>query len=246
MSAAMTFNGRAAEGRGYVDAAMRVEPGWTSWRYYLAGLAYFSMDRFEDAIASLEKINPKFGGLWTNFYGLIVRLSACGQLGRVGDIAVVKETLKPILTEMGERELTGLLAQNNFVFKNEADTKRLLDGLRKAGVPELPFGYDAKSKDRLTGEEIKSLTFGHKIRGQRLDAGVVYSRTTAEDGTTRVIGGGPSPGTSTIQGDTSCTRYLGSGRSCAAVFRNPNGSFAQENEYLWVEQWHRFEFSVMK
>jgi TolB-like protein/class 3 adenylate cyclase/tetratricopeptide (TPR) repeat protein len=246
MSAAMTFNGRAAEGRGYVDAAMRVEPGWTTWRYYLAGLAYFSMDRFEDAIASLEKINPKSRGLWLNFYGLIVRLSACGQLGRVGDIAVVKETLKPISIEIDEGELTGLLARNNFVFKNEADTKRLLDGLRKAGVPELPFGYDAKSKDRLTGEEIKSLTFGHEIRGTRLNGGVVFSRTTAEDGTTRGFGCGPSLGTSTIRGDTLCTMYLGSQRSCAAVFRNPNGSFAHENDYLLIGQYNRCEFSVVK
>jgi adenylate cyclase len=59
MSQALAFNGRPTEARGYIDAAMRVEPGWTPWRSYVAGLAYFSMDRFEEAAASLEKIDTQ-------------------------------------------------------------------------------------------------------------------------------------------------------------------------------------------
>ena len=41
MSYALTFNGRAADGRGYVDAAMRVDPGWTPWRYFLGRARLF-------------------------------------------------------------------------------------------------------------------------------------------------------------------------------------------------------------
>ena len=42
MSQALTFNGRPSDGRGYIDTAMRVEPGRIPWRSYDAGLAYFA------------------------------------------------------------------------------------------------------------------------------------------------------------------------------------------------------------
>jgi len=246
MSYALTFNGRAADGRGYVDAAMRVDPGWTPWRYFLAGLAYFSMDRFEDAIASLEKITQP-GDHWSNFYGLILRLSADGHLGRSADFAVVKEKLKPILADDNLSELTGLLARNNFAYKNYADTKRLLDGLHKAGVPELPAGFDPKSKDRLTGAQIKTLFFGHEIRGREIVSGGTYWRKTEVDGTYRAITGPRSfEGIGWIEGDLLCTVLRTRPLQCRAVYRNPAGTFAGQNEYLYFRDVYRFEFSVVK
>ena len=64
ISQALISNGRAADGLALLDSALRVDPGWTPWRYYLQGLAYFSQDRFTDAAASLEKIdfNPMTSG----------------------------------------------------------------------------------------------------------------------------------------------------------------------------------------
>ena len=159
MSSALTFNGRPAEGRGYVDAAARVDPASNGWRHYLVALAYFSMDRFDEAVASIEKIEPQsreYGWFWTNFYGLMLGISAYGHLGQTDKIAALRERLDPMLKESDNGELTGQLAQTFFVFKNYADTERLLEGLRKAGVPELAWGFDPKSKDRLTGEEIRT------------------------------------------------------------------------------------------
>lgn len=246
MSAALTFNGRAADGRGYVDAAMRADPGWTGWRYYLAGLAYFSMNRFEDAIASLEKIDPRSGGRWANFHGLIVRMSADGHLGRSADIAIAKEKLKPILSGDDVSGLTGLIAQNYFPYKNYADTERLLDGLRKAGVPELPFGFDPKSKDRLTGPQIKALFFGHEFRGREALSDRVYWRKTAAGGSYHATVGAKSfEGVSRIEGDVLCTSNRTGPRACRAVFRNPAGTFEAKNEYLYFQDADRFEFSVV-
>ena len=82
MSQALTFNGRAADGLAFLDSALRVDPGWDPWRYYLQGLAYFSQDRFADAATSLEKIDLQSDDFWAKFYGLQVLLSAYGHLGR--------------------------------------------------------------------------------------------------------------------------------------------------------------------
>ena len=70
-----------------LDASIRVDPGWTDWRYYQAGLAAFGEGRFEDAALVLQKIDPRSREPWPKFYGLQVLLSAYGHLGRSAEIA---------------------------------------------------------------------------------------------------------------------------------------------------------------
>ena len=224
MSWALTFNGRAEEGRGFVDAAMRVDPKWNGWRHLLVGLAYFSMARFEEAVASLEQIDAKSDGFWSNFYGLMLEISASGHLGQTDKVAALRERLDSLLKQSDNGDFTGQLAQIFFVYKNYADTERLLDGLRKAGVPELSFGFDPQSKDRLTGDEIRKLAFGQQFEGRLLNTGESYSRTTAADGFAHIaIGLETIDAPSTIEGDTICLNPSPTvaQRSCSAIFRNP-------------------------
>jgi adenylate cyclase len=167
------------------SAPMRVDPGWTGWRHYLAGLAYFGMNRFEDAIASLKRIDSQSDGHWPNFFGLIVRMSADGHLGHTVDIADAKQKLERVMSEDDRPELTGLMAQNYFRYKNHRDIERLLAGLRKVSVPDLPFGFDPKSSDRLSGTEIKALFFGHEIQGQEVTSSKAYWQKSEADGSYR-------------------------------------------------------------
>jgi len=123
----------------------------------------------------------------------------------------------------------------------------VLVGLRKAGVPELPFGFDRKSKDRLDGAAIKALLFGHEIQGHETTTGNPYRRVISEDGTSSVtVGEWSDTGSGQIEGNMFCFYWPSRGRNCATVFRNPEGSFAQRNEYRLILQWNSFEFSVVK
>jgi hypothetical protein len=248
MSQALTFNGRAADGLAFLDSAMRVDPGWTPQRYYLQGLAYFSQDRFADAATSLEKIDLRSDEFWSKYFALQVLLSAYGHLGRNADIAAVKEKLKPLLNELvAGLELSGLLTQNFFAFKNHADFERLLGGLRKAGVPEASFGMDAASKDRLTGAEIAAVFYGHELEGRDLDRDESYWQSTAPDGTARRrLSTWSDTGFFRIEGDTYCVYSPTRFRGCNMVFRNPAGTLEERNEYLQISDTGRIEFSVVK
>ena len=151
MSWALTFNGRPADGRGYIDAAARVDPAPSNWRHLLVSLAYFSMDRFDQSVASLEKIDPhrrEYGWFWTNFLGLILEISAYGHLGRTDSVAALRERLDPMLKETDNGELTGQLAQTFFVFKNYADTERLRRGCAR---PEFQNWPGASTRNRKIG-----------------------------------------------------------------------------------------------
>jgi adenylate cyclase len=251
MSWALIMSGRPQEGRDYLGAALRVDPKWTPWHYPLAGLAEFSMGRYAEAAALLQKVEADRGvtsywDFWRNYYGLRVLVSAYGHLGRNADADVVKEKLKPFIADAGDGEFSGIHLMSAFPFKNFADTERLLEGLRKAGVPELPKGVDAKSKDRLTGTEIKALFFGHSIEGRERETGNAYRRQTAMDGTADVtVGTLAFKFITTVEGDFFCSWNSYGGRGCAAVFRNPGGTRENRNEYLQIRPWNSFEFSVV-
>jgi TolB-like protein/class 3 adenylate cyclase len=251
LSGAMTLNGKAADGLRYIDAATRVDPKWSRWRYFHAGLAHFSMDRFEEAAAVFEKIDPatetNFWDFWATYNGLKLIISTYGHLGRDADIAKAKESIKAYVAKTNDRENTGLLSATEFPFKNYADLERVLVGLRKAGVPELPFGLDPKSPDRLDGAAIKTLLFGHETQGRNIGTGEAYRRVTTDDGTTSVTVGELSlQGSSHVEGDMLCVYYPSQSRFCAVIFRKPGGTFEQKNEYLFINQQNRFEFSVVK
>ena len=70
-----------------------------------------------------------------------------------------------------------------------------------AGLPEFPFGLEAKN--RLTGEEIQALVFGHELRGRQIEPDEPYMRTTTTDGAAHVTVGSSfsSSGVSRIEGD---------------------------------------------
>ena len=212
MSEALTLNGRPQEGLNYVEAAMRVDPNWIGWRRYLAGLALFSQEKFEEAGAAISKIDEKTSGPWANFYGLVLRASIDGHLGRLDDAAEVRRRIAPLLADMYTDEFTSLVALSFFPYKNPTDRERLLEGLKKAGVPILPTGYTEMAENRLSGEEIRELLYGHEIEGRKLPS-ISYWRSTSADGTTKAIVGGVSDtGEMSIEGDASCIFYPKWGR----------------------------------
>jgi adenylate cyclase len=252
MSWALILNGRPQDGRDYLDAALGVDPKRTTWRYLMGGLAEFSMGRYAKAAAMLEKLEPErgvtsFWDFWGNYDGLRLLVSAYGHLGRNADADAIKEKIKPMMADAGDGEFSGIHAMSEFPFRNFADMERLLEGLRKAGVPELPKGVDPKPETRLTGAEIKALIFGHSIEGRERETGNVYRRQTAMDGTADVTVGAPLAYKfyTTVEGDFFCNWSLNVGRGCGAVFRNPGGTPEKKNEYLFIRPWNSFEFSVV-
>ena len=245
LSQALNFNGRPKEAREYLDEAMRVDPGWSDLRRYHAGLAAFGQGRFEEAIGSLEKIDFESTDPWPKFYGLQVLLSAYGHLGRDEQVAAYRDRVMKVLANDGEPNQ--LLTQRFFVFKNEADIERLLDGLSKAGLPELPAAVNLDPNDRLTGAEIKSLAFGHELRGRNTAPDIEpYRRLATADGSITVtIGSRTRTGKTWVQGNFLCNAYPKTLTGCGAVFRNPSGTREQENEYLSIYRLNRIEFSVV-
>jgi TolB-like protein/class 3 adenylate cyclase len=252
MSWVLILSGRPQDGRDYLDAALRIDPRMTTWRHCMDGLSKFLMGRYEEAAVALEKADldlatTSYWDFWGKYNSLRVLVAAYGELGRQSDADAIRERLKPMIAEANDGDFTGSHMISAFMFVNFSDAERLLEGLRKAGVPDLTNGVDPSSRERLSGADIKTLVFGRTIEGRERETGDFYKRQTGADGTADVVVGSEELEMITsVEGNYWCSWSPTGWRGCGAVFRNPTGTREKRNEYLYIRPWNSFDFSVVK
>ena len=135
-------------------------------------------------------------------------------------------------------------AREEWPFKEQEDAARLSDGLTSAGVG-LPFGFDPASKDRMAGNEIKSLILGHTIRARNIDdAGETATTVFAADGKASLTQAGLAMNGYAVPDDQGVCIWWEKAKGCAVIFRNPNGSRDQGDEFIWITEWSRWAFIV--
>ncbi len=132
--------------------------------------------------------------------------------------------------------------------KRGEDLEHRLDALREAGLPEWPIGFEGRSEDRLDGDAIKTLVFGqHWIGRSRLNF-KIFAQKTGEDGeVSYLVGGTRLKGTASVEGDMLCYRFpetLMGRKLCGPVYRNPDGTPEDRNEYVAADVFDVHDFSV--
>jgi TolB-like protein/class 3 adenylate cyclase/cytochrome c-type biogenesis protein CcmH/NrfG len=135
MARALIFGGRAHEGADYVKKAMRLDPHYPAQYLSFLGLAQFCMGQLEEAAITLERAHKRNPEL--EAYPLVVTYAHLGREEEAADL--LAEYLRK--TWEGRKDtLRGTQPRVRWVltyypFKNQADTDRFADGLRKVGLP---------------------------------------------------------------------------------------------------------------
>ena len=115
-------------------------------------------------------------------------------------------------------------------------------------MPEFPYRFEGVEADRLTGAEIKALRYGHRINGKARAHGN-YELDVAEDGSwVWRFEGWQVSGKGHIEGDSNCRTSddIALGRThCYPIYRNPTGTRAEYNEYVYVDVADMYRFSVV-
>ncbi len=216
----------------------------------MGGLAEFSMGNYADAAALLEELEPEHGvasfwDFWGNYDGLRLLLSVYGHLGQHDDATAVRQRLRPLINDAGQKDFVQIHIVSELPFKNFGDAVRVLEGLKKAGVKELPTWVETSSLSRLQGSEIKTLVFGQALEGRKRETGEVWVRKTEIDGTADVsVGTDAFITVTTVEGDFLCSWSQRSGRACGPIFRNLNTARMSKTEYNWILPLSTFDFSV--
>ena len=120
--------GRPAEGLPFIEKAMRLDPHYPFLYLFWLGHAFHSLERYDEAIAAYRRTisrSPDF------FYAHLHLAAAYAQLGRMEEAkAEAAEALR-----MDPGCSVQRVAQR-LPLKDPAALARLVDGMRKAGLPE--------------------------------------------------------------------------------------------------------------
>jgi pentatricopeptide repeat protein len=131
LGAALTFSGKGEAAISYLETAIRLSPRdpWTA--HFMARLSesHLFAGRLDDAVAWGRKARQQRGPwAWPTRLGLI---SALGHLDQLDEARTAFEEMK------GKRPDVSLsFMRRYFPIENDPDTEVLIDGLRKAGLPE--------------------------------------------------------------------------------------------------------------
>ena len=121
------YSGEPARAIPYYEKATRLDPGQSQHKHFLA-LAYFVAGAYETAAAIFKEriaLTPN-----TDLSRAFLA-SALGHLGRQDEAAGIWRELKEINPRYSP---ASHIARTPF--RNQADADRLIEGLRKAGLPE--------------------------------------------------------------------------------------------------------------
>jgi adenylate cyclase len=121
-------SGRPMEGLPFIEIAMRLDPHYPFLYIFWLGHAYYSLERYDDAVVSYRRANSRNPATSTVHLHLAATYA---QLGRLEEAkAEAAQTLR-IDPSWSVRRIAQRLP-----LKDAAALARLVDGMRKAGLPE--------------------------------------------------------------------------------------------------------------
>lgn len=182
MAEALIYAGRSDEAMPYIQDAERSNPLLLARPYYLRGLAEFASGDPGRAVEHLERAIELAPGGRTDFSGILA--AAYGELDRTNEAEAAFEAYKIKFLNRPARSSTmsaqpftnpryhtwrrfGLAwAVYSHPFARREVLDRLARGFEKAGAWAGVGKYlPLHEENRLAGDEIKSLLFGHEING---------------------------------------------------------------------------------
>ncbi|MCZ6895809.1 MAG: tetratricopeptide repeat protein [Gammaproteobacteria bacterium] len=134
LSKVYTAVGEAAKAIKPLRRAMRLNPIFPGRYFALLGIAEFALGKFETSAMLLEtahELNPK------NHINLVHLVSAYGHLGRDREAREKLRIMNDLRAKAGVERYNVFIAEKAH-YSNDCDIFRLVQGLRKAGVPEGP------------------------------------------------------------------------------------------------------------
>ncbi len=249
MGTNLTWAGRPEEGLDFIKRAMRLDP-LNPARYLLfQGTAHFCMGQLEEAAFLFDGVNAHDPGLVVDA-GLLVA-ATYALLDRDQDARTIlpKYKNRHVITSWQLRE-----AMPRWPIKDREAADRLANGLLKAGLFGQPSGYyKIYEENKLTGEEINDLLYGVTVGGSG------WTVHNTKDGLARIDvtwGEGDDfwvSGKKWIEGEMQCTqwqkrvgRLLGGLKICGPVYRNPEGTPENKDEFLQIIECAIFPFSPLE
>ena len=234
----LSIAGEHAEAEAAMETAFRLSPHPPADYYGERAIVAFFLRDYEKAVDLLMQMQT--GAIV--YYQRWLAMSYA-ELGRDDEVGAA-------LAEVLDWTPFSSLAYYRTLFahyKRDEDLEHVLDAMKKAGIPEWPYGFRPEGKHQLNSQSLRAITIGHTWTG-RDSNGASFIQQFSDDG--RVAFRDPSSlltGTVQFKKDLLRVEYpaeLMGREDCGYVYRNQDGTVEDQNEYVRVSLGGIYYFSV--
>jgi adenylate cyclase len=240
LASVLASAGMPAEAVVAAETALRLNPKPPAATLITAGLALFLDGQYERSIEALEQARDLAPKLNDARWHLAMAYAQADQ---------IQEAMGEVKRLLGQEASHNVqfvrLTQSHF--RRADDLNRLLEGLRKAGLPEWPFGYEGTDERRVDRAEAEALTLGRTWQGQH-ELATPFIAQISQDGT--VAFRDPTSlrtGQFFFQDDMLCyqSEDFALGRpNCGFLYNDPGSIDGTTYEYVYVNAFSLMRFSV--
>jgi len=121
----LNFTGRSEEALSVIDDALRRSPFPPAWFWQIRGLILLHLKRYAEVVNALNSVPHK------NIFSYFLLAAALSYLGHGEKAAQALARARELRPELSSRDVAAL-----YPYEENAGLDHLLDGLRKAGLPE--------------------------------------------------------------------------------------------------------------
>jgi len=250
---ALIYSGQYEEGRKLANQVIRIDPVVVAEPLYLIGLSYFATGSYAKAADYIERAIEKDPAT-----AIYVRLLSAvyGKLGMLKKANITWRKYRKFWKRR-DGQFWIAAAVQFYPFQDRAVLNHLADGFEAAGGVERPPSRFLKldAENRLSGEEIRALAFGHTIRGRDYWGDDVWRQQRTLDGKVSNFGvsaytgsvefEGVEVGESWVEDNRLCDRWSllgGDITNCVLIFRDPDRG--PNNYYMMTDSGpHPFQIS---
>lgn len=240
LAEALTTAGKVGAGLTEIELALQMNPKPRNYDGYMTGWVYFMNRQYERALefhhAVVER-NPKY---WQAHNGIIVASAQLDQLEEARKLADIRVK--------GWSAFSWQALALHRQHWEQGIFDHWLGAIKKAGIPEWPFGFEGDETNRLTGSEIAELMLGHRLEGKTRTGGKFSQNNNPDGKWIWKIGNFEITGNGRVEGDLWCIKVdegLPEREYCVPIYRNPSGSRDERNEYVRPDVYDIHQFSVV-
>ena len=225
LSLVLTYAGQRAEAVAAAEQALRLNPAAPGFRL-LAGITFFNARQYDRAIDALEAVR----GVWPSETVREHLAASYAYAGRL-DLAA-KEGAE--LAKLAHNNLALYRLYYDY-YKREEDLAHHLEGLRRAGIPEWPFGFRGRVEDRVVGADLEALFTDRTWLGREEGGGPFMQQFGLRDRVAFRTAGTLLTGRAHLSDNRVCMTFEGfflDRTFCAEVYRNAAAN--ADSEYISI------------
>ncbi len=226
----LAFSGIHAEAIEHTEWALKLNPKPNPGEQWIAGFVFFTGRLYGRAIELLEKSRDASPDTESGRDYLAAAYAWSDQLAKAK--AEVDAYTK--ILHAGNIRYSAL---NHIYYKERQDLDHLLDGLRKAGLSEWPFGFEGNADDRLHSTALQGVTMGRTWTGTHQN-GVPFMQYIGQEGEFVYRSANSfQTGVAKLEEAQLCLQiegYILSQPFCGYVYTNRKGTQVTNDQYIYV------------